>query len=275
MRHRLVDVRENFVRTEEERKAENERYVFERDKLAERFRGKLLAECKVAGIRVPPRYTVELYVKQKHSALYDSTIEPYEREALELRKRHEARVQRLNERLYTLASMATLDAREPAGILPPNDPWVMYFSASEYDYSTQTNPRMYAEASVNSRVWTVGYVDPRIQCRIVWEEKECKLYVALGSDLDRRILYTRCYHEGVPIEEFIRRCWARAWNPRVLDPFLPAGLEDKLGLDYQGRNIHAVSYECKRCGAVYPREATPAIQCKCGFDLRPTTHEPA
>jgi hypothetical protein len=110
-----------------------------------------------------------------------------------------------------------------------------------------------------------------VPCVVVWEERECKLYVALESDLDRRILYIRCYHEGLPVGEFMRRCWARAWNPRVLDPFLPAGLEDKLGLDYQGRDKHATAYSCARCKRLYDAEDYSGVfkLCECGFDLRP------
>ena len=40
-----------------------------------------------------------------------------------------------------------------------------------------------------------------------------------------------------PVQSFkdqIKSCWKRGVNPRVYNPFLPAGLEEKLGLDYFG-----------------------------------------
>lgn len=39
---------------------------------------------------------------------------------------------------------------------------------------------------------------------------------------------------GVSVKEWIRRCWARGVNPRVMNPYLPHGLEEKYGLDYFG-----------------------------------------
>lgn len=41
----------------------------------------------------------------------------------------------------------------------------------------------------------------------------------------------------VPMRDWIKACWARGVNPRVYCPFLPHGLEEKLGVDYQGRDV--------------------------------------
>lgn len=39
---------------------------------------------------------------------------------------------------------------------------------------------------------------------------------------------------GPSLAEWIRRCWKRGVNPRVYSPFLPHGLEEKLGINFQG-----------------------------------------
>lgn len=39
---------------------------------------------------------------------------------------------------------------------------------------------------------------------------------------------------GPSLAEWLRRCWKRGVNPRVYSPFLPHGLEEKLGIDFQG-----------------------------------------
>lgn len=39
---------------------------------------------------------------------------------------------------------------------------------------------------------------------------------------------------GLSLAEQIRLCWKRGVNPRVYQPFLPHGLEEKLGIDFQG-----------------------------------------
>jgi len=38
----------------------------------------------------------------------------------------------------------------------------------------------------------------------------------------------------VPLRDWIRACWGRGVNPRVYNPYLPHGIEEKLGLDRFG-----------------------------------------
>jgi len=42
---------------------------------------------------------------------------------------------------------------------------------------------------------------------------------------------------GVTFREWIRLCWKRGVNPRVYNPFLPHGLEEKLEIDYFGNDL--------------------------------------
>jgi len=42
---------------------------------------------------------------------------------------------------------------------------------------------------------------------------------------------------GVPLRDWIRSCWRRGVNPRVYNPFLPYGLEERMGLDYFGGEV--------------------------------------
>jgi len=41
---------------------------------------------------------------------------------------------------------------------------------------------------------------------------------------------------GPTLREWLKMCWKRGVNPRVYNPYLPAGLEDKLGIDYFGND---------------------------------------
>ena len=43
--------------------------------------------------------------------------------------------------------------------------------------------------------------------------------------------------DGLEIKDFLKLCWSRASNPRVINSFLPNGLEEKLGVNYHGGNI--------------------------------------
>lgn len=39
---------------------------------------------------------------------------------------------------------------------------------------------------------------------------------------------------SMPMREWVRLCWKSGLNPRVFNPFLPAGYEERVGLDYFG-----------------------------------------
>lgn len=39
------------------------------------------------------------------------------------------------------------------------------------------------------------------------------------------------------LRAWVQRCWKAGLNPRVYDPFLPAGYEERVGLDYFGNDV--------------------------------------
>jgi len=51
------------------------------------------------------------------------------------------------------------------------------------------------------------------------------------SELGAEVLKRR---SGPSLREWVRLCWKRGVNPRVYSPFLPAGYEERVGLDYFG-----------------------------------------
>ncbi len=40
-----------------------------------------------------------------------------------------------------------------------------------------------------------------------------------------------------PLRDWIKRCWQNGANPRVFQPLLPQGLEEKLGINLLGQDI--------------------------------------
>jgi len=44
---------------------------------------------------------------------------------------------------------------------------------------------------------------------------------------------------GVPLREWVRLCWKLGANPRVYNPYLPHGYEEKNGLDFFGNELRA------------------------------------
>jgi len=53
---------------------------------------------------------------------------------------------------------------------------------------------------------------------------------ACGWDLIRR-------KPAIPVREWLKSCWKRGVNPRVYNPFLEHGLEERLGIDFFGNDI--------------------------------------
>ena len=60
-------------------------------------------------------------------------------------------------------------------------------------------------------------------------------YVAEEIDAD---IITRAgaFHHDDALRNYLKACWSRALNPRVFNPLLPQGLEERLKIDYQGRD---------------------------------------
>lgn len=58
--------------------------------------------------------------------------------------------------------------------------------------------------------------------------------VQVREGLDLKLIQ---YAPSIPIRDFMKACWSRGLNPRVYQPFLPYGLEAKLGIDYMGNDL--------------------------------------
>lgn len=60
--------------------------------------------------------------------------------------------------------------------------------------------------------------------------KDFQVWVFVEDELDVEILRRK----PVSLREHIKACWKHGINPRVMNPYLPYGIEEKLGLDYFG-----------------------------------------
>lgn len=66
-----------------------------------------------------------------------------------------------------------------------------------------------------------------------------EVWANVASMVDREIVRRR----KVSLRDWMRDCLRRGQNPRVYNPFLPHGLEHKLGLDYYGNDLPAATGE--------------------------------
>lgn len=67
-----------------------------------------------------------------------------------------------------------------------------------------------------------------------------EVLAAVAGEVDVEILRRL---RGLPLREQVRLCWKRGVNPRVYNPFLPHGYEEKVGLDYFGGEVQPITLE--------------------------------
>lgn len=63
------------------------------------------------------------------------------------------------------------------------------------------------------------------------EESPATINVFVGLDAVGVEVWKR---RSYPLREWVKGCWRRGVNPRVYNPFLPHGYEERVGLDYFG-----------------------------------------
>ena len=135
---------------------------------------------------------------------------------------------RLRERLVELAPTASIHVVDVGE-------WRRLDSRRASDYSSQGyGADRYAEGSVELSADVAR--DEGVKVRVVKVDGTWVAEVLVESDVDVQILRRL----SLSMREFVRRCWGRGLNPRVFQPFLPHGFEEKAGLDYFGRDLRKV-----------------------------------
>lgn len=147
-------------------------------------------------------------------------------------------VERLSQRLAELAPLAELRRAGPEG------EWHHLDSRRAGDYRSQGYGALrYAEGSVQLTADVAraeGFVDGVDLVVLTARDYDDVVVAAVrvADAVDAEIL-RRC--PPPPLREQVRLCWSRGINPRVLNPFLPHGYEEKAGLDFFGRDLRATS----------------------------------
>jgi hypothetical protein len=169
----------------------------------------------------------------------------------QIRAPFKARAEAAHEAARAAEKVAEEAARAAAvpGVLrrqPGN--WLVLGVTWSSTYSSQTDPHGYARnaAELNADVARFHGVEVRVEQRDVqrgrsvgpfggpWMSANYYTEVAVAEPLD-----VECLKRigGPTLREQVRMCWARGVNPRVYNPFLPVGYEEKVGIDYFGRDL--------------------------------------
>lgn len=116
---------------------------------------------------------------------------------------------------------------------------VDWFYAGSYSSSGPRYSRGAAELAL------AGYrrVAPEIRLEIVDSAAGWDLVAWVASEADVALLKRL---PGFSFREQVRWCWANGMQPRVFNPFLPHGYEEREGLDYFGHDLRAEA--CPKCG---------------------------
>ena len=137
-----------------------------------------------------------------------------------------------------------------ARVVPPErgEEWREYRTVRGSDYHTQGyGADSYARGKADLAAFEIQEKDG-IPARVVkvarplpehrsWHyvhTSDFRVEVQAREDIDLELIRRR---PGLTLREFVKGCWRRGLNPRVYNPFLPHGLEERLGVDYQGRDV--------------------------------------
>jgi hypothetical protein len=65
----------------------------------------------------------------------------------------------------------------------------------------------------------------------------CSQSFAVWANVDRDGYEVLKRKPGLTLRDWVKACWKKGINPRVENPFLPPGIEEKLGIDYYGNDL--------------------------------------
>jgi hypothetical protein len=118
----------------------------------------------------------------------------------------------------------------------PGDLRLVIMERTSGDFQTTGNGTRYAEGLLKVRAAEITFNDHQVRTEIDVETidgagKRFTLFAFLATEADRDLLSRR---PGFSVKNYLKACWGVGVNPRVFNPMLPHGLEEKLGLDYFG-----------------------------------------
>ena len=165
---------------------------------------------------------------------------PFQAEANRVMDQHSARTKQIEAGLNELAPYAEVRPGEPRA-------FTRIYGSS---YSTQGfGAQRYAQNSAELQADRCRHYGIEVEVRAVGERPKCsggpywsgacwspdyEVHAAVESDVDVEILRRR---PGPTLRESVRLCWKRGVNPRVFNPFLPHGYEERVGLDFFGNEV--------------------------------------
>ena len=108
------------------------------------------------------------------------------------------------------------------------------YGANAYAKNAAEIIAMEAGAVVEAKVVTIPTERPKFPSYHYVHTDNYEVQVLVDSEVDLELVRRR---PPMGLRDWMKACWSKGMNPRVYNPFLPHGLEQKYGIDYQGRDV--------------------------------------
>ncbi len=154
---------------------------------------------------------------------HEEVLAPFRTRLEALRAVAQKRLDQVKSDLYTVAPLTALSDGPKS--------WHALSSVWVSTYGSQTNARFYAES--NAKIHALEAAMSGAEARVVEGTSFPQFNVEVLVASPRDVEVCR-YGRGLSQREWVRQCWKLGANPRVFDPFLPHGFEERNGLDYCG-----------------------------------------
>lgn len=161
--------------------------------------------------------------RKQRGEVWDAMVESFQARAKAFADAWSIERDEYRERLRQLAQSA---------VVRPTLPLCLAEVVWKSSYSTQTQSEKYAFEKARQYVDIAEFHGLTADV-ITDADGNHNVYVSCSADA-WTILKLK---PGPNLKDWLRLCWKRGVNPRVYNPFLPHGLEEKLGIDYQGNEI--------------------------------------
>jgi len=215
--------REEFIQTLADLKQAQENLWTE--KLKATFVARLRAELTVGRAKAPSdlhKLSVWIQKDPERKTVYDRLHEEFKTEGTRIAEDQQNQVTAFKERLHELAPLADLSGSQD---------WTLFETHSFWAFSTQPCKESYAKGA--AKVTMLGLQKDGATVKVDFVTDRYEVFIQ-GDETDVAILR---YRPGLTSKEWVKACWGAQINPRVLNPYIPYGFEEKNGLDYFGGEI--------------------------------------
>lgn len=147
---------------------------------------------------------------------------------------------------------ALLKARAKSVVRPEPGPWRVWKTVDSGCWRSQTDPINYARGEAENLADVPRKYSLEVQVRLTeehdgggrWSVPHGTFVVEVQGD--EATVAALGYVPAPSLKEWLAACWRRGCNPRVYNPWLPHGLEERLGVDYFG-NVREATRENTPC----------------------------